>query len=88
MCLKTNKIKNSNRNENSLSDFLSSPFFPVMANVTAGSSAWKSASQKLDKRETLESKFLRASSKRISSLQETVPLLNQCMGEENLKRRF
>ena len=49
MCLKMNKTKNSNRNENSLSDFLSSPFFPVMANVTAGSSAWKSASQKLDK---------------------------------------
>ena len=35
------------------------------------------------KRDSLESKFCRASSEKISCLQETVSLLNQCIGEEN-----
>ena len=71
-----------------MSDFLSSPFSPVMTNVTAGSSAGECASLILDKRESLESKFLRASSEKVSSLQDTVSLLNQYRGEENLKLRF
>ena len=47
-----NKINKSNRNENSISDFLTSPFSPVMANLAAGSSAGESASLTLDKRES------------------------------------
>ena len=54
-----------------------------MANLTAGSSAGESASLILDKRQSLESKFFRASSEKISSLQGTVSLLNQCIGEEH-----
>ena len=66
------KINKSNRNESSMSDFLSSTFSPVMANLAAGSSAGESASLALDKRESLESKLLRASSEKISCLQETL----------------
>ena len=49
-----------------MSDFLSSHFSSVMANWAAGSSAGKSASLKLDKRDFLENKLLTASSKKIS----------------------
>ena len=76
------KINESNRNESSMSDFLSSPFSPVIANLFAGSSAGKSASLTLDKRKSLESKLLRASSEKISNLEKTVSLLNKCIGEE------
>ena len=55
-----------------------------MAGLAAGSSAAESASLTLDKkRDSLESKFHRASSEKISCLQETVSLLNQCIGKEN-----
>ena len=40
------------------------------------------------KRESLESNFLRASSEKNSSLQETISLLNQCIGQESLKLSF
>ena len=70
-----------------MSDFLSSPFSPVMADLAAGSSAGGSASLTLDKkRDSLESKLHRASSEKISCLQETVSLLNQCIGEKNQGR--
>ena len=82
MYVKTNKINKSNRKENSMSDFLSSPFYPVMANLAAGISAGESASLTLT-RESLESKLLRPSSKKISCLHKTVSLLNQCIGKEN-----
>ena len=59
-----------------------------MVNLTAGSNAGGKASLTLDKREYLESKFPRASSEIISSLQETVSSLNQSIREENLKLRF
>ena len=73
MHVKMNKTKKKfNKNESSIRDFLSSPFSHVMANLTAGSSAHKSASLPLDKRESLESKFLRASSRNISCLQGAV----------------
>ena len=57
-----------------MSDFLSSHFSSVMANWAAGSSAGKSLSLKLDKRDFLENKLLTASSKKIYCLQETVSL--------------
>ena len=44
-----------------LSDFLSLPYSPVMANLAPGSSAGKSALLALDKRDSLESKLLTAS---------------------------
>ena len=50
MHVKMNKINKSNRNENSMSDFHSSPFSPVMVNLAVGSSAGESASLTLDKR--------------------------------------
>ena len=40
----------------------------------------------LVKRDSLESKLHRASSEKIFCLQETVSLLNQCIGEENQDR--
>ena len=83
MRVKMNKINKSNRNENSISNFLISRFSPVMANLSAGSSAGESATLTLDNRESLKSKLLRASSDKISCLQETVSLLNQSLGEEN-----
>ena len=64
MCVKMNKTKKSNRNERSISDFLSAPFSPLMANLTAGSSDGESASLTLDKRESLENTFPRASSEK------------------------
>ena len=67
-----------------MSDFLSSPFSLVMADLAADSSARESASLTLDKkRDSLDSKLHRASSEKISCLQETVSLLNRCIGEEN-----
>ena len=57
MRVKMNEIIKSNRNESSMSDFLSSPFSPAMANLAAGSSAGESASLKLDRRECLDSKL-------------------------------
>ena len=51
-----------------------------MGDLSAGrSSAGESASLTLDKKRD----SLRASSEKISCLQETVSLLNQCIGEEN-----
>ena len=76
-------MNKSNRNENSISNFLISRFSPIMANLSAGSSAGESATLTLDNRESLKSKLLRASSDKISCLQETVSLLNQSPGEEN-----
>ena len=71
-----------------MSDFLISPFSLLMGDLSAGSSsAGESALLTLDKkRDSLESKFRRASSEKISCLQETVSLLNQCIGEENQGR--
>ena len=81
-----NKINKSNRNENSISNFLSSPFPPVMANLAAISSAAESASLTLDKRQSLESKPLRASSEKIYCLHETASLLKQNISEKNQGR--
>ena len=66
-----------------MSEFVSSPFSPVMANLAAGGSAAESISLTLDKRYSLESKFLAASTEKNYCLQETVSLLNHCRGEEN-----
>ena len=62
MCLKMNKVNKSNRNENSMSDFHSLLFSPVMENLATCSCAGESASLTLDIGESFESKFLRASS--------------------------
>ena len=43
MCVKMNKTKISKINDSYMSDFLSSPFSPVLADLTAGSSAGESA---------------------------------------------
>ena len=78
--------KNKNiRNESSMSDFLSSPFAPAMAMENASLAAGENTSLKLDKKREslLESKLLKPSSGKISVLQETVSLLNTCLGEEN-----
>ena len=77
MYVKMNKINKSNINESSICDFFSPPFSLVMANLAAGSSARESVLLTLDKRNSLESKLLRASSGKISYMQETVSLLNQ-----------
>ena len=79
MGVKMNKTKN-NRNESCISNFLNSPFSPIMANLAAGSSSGKSSSLTLDKRDSLESKLLRVLTEKISCLQETVSLLNQWIG--------
>ena len=42
MHVKMNKIYKTKRNENSMSNFLSSPFSPVMENLSADSSAGES----------------------------------------------
>ena len=72
--------------ENSMSDFLNSRFSSVMTNSSAGSSARESASLMLDKRQSLESKLVGASSEKISCLQKTISLLNQCIGDGNQSR--
>ena len=69
-----------------MSNFLSSPFLPVMANFAAGRSAGESARLTLDKRDILESKLLRASSETNSCLQGPVSLLNQCIAEKNQRQ--
>ena len=87
MRVKMSKTKKSKKNDSCMSDFLSSPFSLVMADLATCSSAGESASLTLDKkRNSLESKLHRASSEKISCLQETVSLLNQCIGEENQGR--
>ena len=53
MRVKMNIINKSNRNDNSMSDFLSSPLSPVTANLTAASSAGKIVSLTDKKRESL-----------------------------------
>ena len=60
MCVKMNKTKKSKRNESCMSDFLSSPFSPVLTDLAAGTSTGESASLTLHKRHALESKLLRA----------------------------
>ena len=80
MHIKMKNINKSNRNESSMSEFLSSPFSPVFVNLTADSSAGENASPKLDKRDLLGKKsFIRVSSEKIPCFQETVSLLNQCI---------
>ena len=64
--------------------FLVHLFSPIIANLAAACNAGEGASLTLDnKREPLESKLLTASSGKTSCLQETVPLLNQCIIKEN-----
>ena len=53
MRVKMNKTKKSKRNDSCISDFLSSPFSPVMADLPAGSSAEESASLTLNKKKIL-----------------------------------
>ena len=53
MRVKMNVINKSNRNDNSMSDFLSSPLSRVTANLTAASSAGKIVSLTDKKRESL-----------------------------------
>ena len=89
MCVKISKTKKvCKRNDSCMSDFLTSPFSLVMGDLSAGSSsAGEGASLTFNKkRDSLESKFRRALSEKISCLQETVSLLNQCIGEENQGR--
>ena len=89
MRVKINKIKKCKRNDSYMSDFLTSPFSLVMGDLSAGSSisAGESASLTLDKkRDSLESKFRRALSEKMSCLQQTVSLLNLWIGEENQGR--
>ena len=54
--------------ENSMRDVLNSRFSSVMGNSSADSSAQESASLTLGKRQSLESKFVGASSEKISCL--------------------
>ena len=63
--------------------FLVHLFSPIIAKLAAACNAGEGASLTLDnKREPLESKLLTVSGK-TSCLQETVPLLNQCIIKEN-----
>ena len=87
MCVQLLKMNKNNKNESSMSDFLSSPFSPAMPMGNTSLAAGENTSLTLDKRESLlESKLLKASSEKISALQETVSLLNTCLGEENQGR--
>ena len=66
MCVKTNKTKKKVTEIMScMSDFFSSFVTSVMANLAAGSSAWKIASLAFDKRDPLENKLLATSSEKI-----------------------
>ena len=76
-----NEANKSNRNKNSISAFLSLPSSPVMAILAVGSSVGESASLTLNKTESLESKFLRASSQK-KLVCRRLSLLNKCIGEE------
>ena len=70
-----------------MSDFLSSPFSLVIADLDAGRGAGEIASLTFDKkRDSLDSKLHRASSEKTFCLQETISSLNQCIGEENQGR--
>ena len=54
MRVKINKTKKSKRNDSCMSDFLTSPFFLVMGDLSArSSSAGENASLTLDKKEIL-----------------------------------
>ena len=64
MCVKTSKTKVTEI-MSCMSDFFSSFVTSVMANLAAGSSAWKIASLAFDKRDPLENKLLAASSEKI-----------------------
>ena len=65
-----------------MSDFLSSPFSLVIADLDAG----RGAGEFDKKRDSLDSKLHRASSEKAFCLQETISSLNQCIGEENQGR--
>ena len=82
MHVKMNKIYKTKRNENSMSNFLSSPFSPVMENLSADSSAGECITD-IGKKSLWKESFPRASSEKISCLQEVVSWLNQCIGEKN-----
>ena len=70
-----------------MSDFLSSAFSPAMAMGNTSLAAEEKTSLTLDKTESLlERKLLKSSSEKISALQETVSVLNTCLGEENQSR--
>ena len=84
--VKINKIKKVKELKAVWVTFLVHLFSTVMVNLAAGNSAGKSAWLILDKRDSLESKLLRVSSEKMSCLQETVFLLNQCIGKENQGR--
>ena len=70
-----------NRNETTISDFLSSPFSPIMTNILLA--AGENISLTLDKRESFESKLLKAFSEKIHSLQKIASLLNMCRDKKN-----
>ena len=84
--VKTNK---NNRNESSLSEFLSSPFPPAMPkpmpmrNISLPLATRENALFTLKKKEFLLESKLEASSEKISSLQGTVSFLNMCIGKKN-----
>ena len=78
------KVKKSIRNEKGLSEFLSSPFSPGNTLLPL---AGENASLTLKKRKSLLlEKKLQEKSEKISSLQETVSVLNECIVEENQGR--
>ena len=85
MHLQLVKVSKNNRNESSLSKFLSSPFSPAMpkpmpmGNTSLPLVARENVSLKLKKRDSLLESKLQASSEKISSLQGTVCLLNLCI---------
>ena len=62
--VKMNKTNKSKRNDSCMGYFLSSPFSSLIADLAAGGSAGEFASLALDKRDSLESKLLRASSEK------------------------
>ena len=84
MRVKLNKTKN-NRNKSCVNDFLGSPFSPVMqtwllAAVLGKVHHWHW------KKEILWKVSFGGSTEKISCLQETLSLLNQCIDEENQGR--
>ena len=87
------KINKNNRNESSLSEFLSSLFSPgmppkpmPMGNTSLPLAARDNASMTLKNRESLLESKLQASSEKISFLQATVSVLNMCIVEESQGR--
>ena len=77
MCAQFVKVNKNNRNERKLSEFISSPFSP--GNTSLPLAARENASLALKKRESMLENKLQAKSEKISSLQETVSLLNKCI---------